>query len=118
MKNDALFYWNMDYHFDPENIGPVDFYGIDSNIYMPGINYGHHVNTQLSEDIYAAPYEPSKTSAPEEAPTHSTPAITVNSVTVKPAVPVWVWIALGCTLIATSVLLFFLGVRRSRKEAG
>lgn len=58
--------------------------------------------------------EPTVTATPSPSPTASpTPAITVNSITKKPAVPSWVWIALACALLATVAVSVLLHVRRS-----
>lgn len=53
--------------------------------------------------------KPSQTSSP-------TPAITVNSITKKLPVPMWVWIVFACALFATGTVSVLLHIRRSKKE--
>ncbi len=60
---------------------------------------------------------PTPTASPMPSPTTTpTPEIAVNSVTIKPAVPVWVWIALGCALLATGFVSILLNIKRSKEE--
>ena len=66
----------------------------------------------------AAP-TPTITAAPSPSPSATaslTPAVTVNSVTKKPAVPFWVWIALGGALFATGLVSVLLYIMRTKED--
>ena len=141
--DDKLFVWSVSYYKDTADNEPEE---IDILYFMEPIDYidGRLVLEKDEPSPTPSP-SPSRTPGPSRTPVPKptplsvntpkpapsptitpsptratspkpTASVTVNSVKVIPAVPVWVWIALGGALLVTGILSVLLYIRRSRKE--
>lgn len=122
INNDLLFSWNVYVDTQKRKYILIQFLDVinikESSIFADMFPADSPISSPSPTTTSQTP-APTSTHTPSPAPTVTaspTPAITINSVTKKPPVPYWVWIVLAAALIGTGIVLYVLGMRRSKKE--